>query len=214
MRLSEWRARSPAREAMTAKVLAVVEPVLAALGAGRDPDCWVVWGEEPATRYAILVATPAGLVTCHVRANLPQEGPRASAKLSRWNRVQLGELGIETQGAHRLLSFQVESQILRGVDAEADAIAAFALRLIAAIDGRLPPEAAPARARPGRSATRTAAKAARAGTTGPKAGPAAKTGPTPKAAKAGPTQEAVEAATTGPKARPATPRRAASPRAG
>lgn len=157
MRLSEWRASSPAREAMTAKVLAVVEPVLASLGAGRNPDCWVAWGDEPATRYTILVAMPLGLLTCHVRVNVPQEGPRVSAKLSRWNRVQLGELGIETQGTHRMLSFQVDSQVLRGVDAEADAVAAFALRLIAAVDGRPLPEAAPAGSP---AAARRASKAA------------------------------------------------------
>jgi hypothetical protein len=153
MRLSEWRAGAPAREAMTAKVLAVVDPVLSALGAGRDTDCWVAWGDEPAVRYAILAPVAAGLVVCHVRVNLPQEGPRVSAKLVRWNRVQLGELGVETQGSHRLLSFQVEGHVLRGADAEADAIAAFALRLMAATDGHPPPEARPApaggrRARP------------------------------------------------------------------
>lgn len=144
MRLSEWRAGAPAREAMTAKVLAVVEPVLSALGAGRDADCWVAWGDEPAARYSILAPAAAGLIVCHVRVNLPQEGPRASAKLVRWNRVQLGELGVETQGAHRLLSFQVEGHVLRGVDAEADAIAAFALLLMSATDGRPLPEARPA----------------------------------------------------------------------
>ncbi|HEU0236510.1 MAG TPA: hypothetical protein VFR14_08730 [Candidatus Limnocylindrales bacterium] len=167
MRLSEWRAGAPAREAMTAKVLGVVEPVLAAFGASRDTDCWVAWGDEPAVRYPILAPVAAGLVVCHVRVNLPQEGPRASAKLVRWNRVQLGELGIETQGTHRLLSFQVEGHVLRGVDAEADAIAAFALILMAATDGRPPLDARPAPARrrraapasPGRArsgATRTA----------------------------------------------------------
>ena len=143
MRLSEWRAASPAREAMTAKVLAVVEPVLGALGAGRDPDCWVEWGDQPASRYTVLVVTPGGLVTCHVRVNIPQEGPRASAKLARWSRVQFGEFGIETQAGHRLLTFQVEGHVLRGVDAEADAIASFALRVMAAADGRAYPEPAP-----------------------------------------------------------------------
>ena len=47
---------------------------------------------------------------------------------------------METQAGHRIISFQLESQVLRGVDAEADRAAAFALRVIAAIDGRaLPP---------------------------------------------------------------------------
>lgn len=136
MRLSEWRAASPAKEAVAAKVGAIVDPILLALGAEADPTCWVAWGEEPAVRYAILVPTPSGLITCYVRVNVPGEGPRASAKLNRWNRVQLGELAIESQGGHRLLSFQVEQQVLNGADERADQVAAFALELFAAIDGR------------------------------------------------------------------------------
>ena len=50
--------------------------------------------------------------------------------------MTIGELSVETQAGHRMLSFQLESQVLRGVDAEADRAAAFALRVIAAIDGR------------------------------------------------------------------------------
>jgi hypothetical protein len=83
-----------------------------------------------------------------VRVNVAGEGPRAAAKLIRWNRVALGELAIETQGTHRLLSFQVEQLVLRGADAEADSVAAFALELFAAVDGRPAPErrkVAPAR---------------------------------------------------------------------
>lgn len=136
MRLSEWRAAAPHKDAGAAKVWAVVEPVLAALGTGADPHGWVAWGEEPWSRYAVLVPTEPGLVTCFVRVLVPGEGPRASAKLVRWNRVAIGELAIEAQQGHRLLSFQVEGQVLRGADAEADRVAAFALRVIAAIDGR------------------------------------------------------------------------------
>jgi hypothetical protein len=139
MRLSEWRASSPNKDAAGAKVASIVDPILLALGAGPDPDCWVAWGEEPAVRYTIFAPTPAGLVTCYVRVNVPGEGPRASAKLNRWSRVQLGELAIETQGAHRILSFQVEQTILNGADDRADEIAAFALALFAAIDGRPAP---------------------------------------------------------------------------
>jgi hypothetical protein len=84
------------------------------------------------------------LLLIAVRVNVPQEGPRASAKLVRWNRVQTGELAIEYFGGHRLLSFQVEGQILPGTDDEADAIAGFALELFAAMDGR----PAPARKQP------------------------------------------------------------------
>ena len=137
MRLSEWRAAAPSKDAVAPKVTAVVDPVIAAFGVGDDPDGWIAWGEEPGQRYAILVPTDAGLVTCYVRVNVPGEGPRAAAKLLRWNRVQLGELAIETQGAHRLLSFQVEQLVLRGADAEADRIAAFAMDLFDAVDGRL-----------------------------------------------------------------------------
>jgi len=142
MRLSEWRASSPNKDAGGPKVAAIVDPILNVLGAGPDPNCWVAWGAEPAVRYAIFVPSAAGLITCFVRINVPGEGPRASAKLIRWNRVQLGELAMETQGVHRLLSFQVEQQVLNGADAVADRIATFALQLFAAIDGRPIPETA------------------------------------------------------------------------
>ena len=139
MRLSEWRAGGPSKDARSSKVNAVVDPVLTALGAEPDPHVWVAWGEEPASRYAIYAPTTGGLITCFVRVNVPGEGPRASAKLVRWNRVQIGELAIETQGTHRLLSFQVEQQVLNGADAQADQIALFGLGLLAAMDGRPPP---------------------------------------------------------------------------
>jgi len=158
MRLSEWRAGAPSKDAVVPKVTAVVDPVIAAFGVGEDPDGWIAWGEEPGQRYTILVPTDAGLVTCYVRVNVPGEGPRAAAKLLRWNRVQLGELAIETQGAHRLLSFQVEQLVLRGADAEADRIAAFAMDLFDAVDGRLgfqggPASAARAHGGPARAST-------------------------------------------------------------
>ena len=142
MRLSDWRADAPNKEPAAAKVAAVVDPVLTALGAEPDPHCWVAWGDEPANRYTIFVPTDPGLIAAFVRVNVPGEGPRASSKLIRWNRVGIGELNVETQAGHRMLSFQVEQQVLRGVDDEADHVAAFALRVIAAIDGRpLPPMA-------------------------------------------------------------------------
>ena len=52
----------------------------------------------------------AGLVQVNVRVNVPGEGPRTTGKLVRWHRVQVGELSVEIQGGHRLLTFQVESQ--------------------------------------------------------------------------------------------------------
>lgn len=136
MRLTEWPARAPLKDIMAPKVLDVAIPVITGLGAEPDPSCWVAWGDDPGVRYMILVPTAAGLLEIHVRVNVPQEGPRASGKLVRWSRVQTGELAIEMTGGHRLLSFQVEGQVLRGTDAEADEIAAFALELFAAIDGR------------------------------------------------------------------------------
>lgn len=139
MRLSDWRGRTPHKDSMTSKVLAVMEPVLGAFAAEADPVCWVAWGDDPASRYILLIPTDAGLLQLHVRVNVPQEGPRTSAKLIRWSRVQTGELAMEVAGGHRLLSFQVEGQVLRGSDDEADAIADFALRLFAAMDGRPAP---------------------------------------------------------------------------
>ncbi len=173
MRLSAWRAKAPQRESMNARVIETVVPVLAALGAGDDPECWVAWGDDPGNRYTMFAPAPAGLVVCHVRVNLPQEGPRASAKLVRWGRVQLGELAIETQSGHRLLSIQLEGQVLRGVDGEADRIAAFALTLFSAIDGRpLPPE--PARPRGRRAASSSKGGVATTGTGATRRSPASK----------------------------------------
>jgi hypothetical protein len=159
MRLTEWRTDAPARDALAQKVLAVLEPVLGALGAERDPHAWIAWGDDPGIRYTVLVPTGAGLIVCHVRVNVPGEGPRASAKLVRWSRVQLGELAVETQGGHRLVSFQVEGQVLRGADESADRVAAFAIALLAGSDGRPMPDLEGPR---GRRATRSPAKASTA----------------------------------------------------
>jgi hypothetical protein len=137
MRLSEWPERAPHAGSMAPKVRAAIESVLTSLGAGPDPSCWVLWGDDPAARYTVLVPTPAGLVQVVVRVNVPQEGPRAAGKLIRWNRVQTGEFAVETAaGGHRLISFQVEGAILRGTDDEVEAISAMALEVFAAIDGR------------------------------------------------------------------------------
>ncbi len=136
MRLTEWSGRAPNRDALSAKVSAVIVPFLTAMGAGSDPSCWIVWGDDPAVRYTLLAPTSAGLLQVHVRVNVPQEGPRAAGKLIRWNRVQTGELSMEVAAGHRFLSFQVESLVIRGSDEDADGIAGFALELFAAIDGR------------------------------------------------------------------------------
>ena len=159
MRLSEWRNRAPRKESMTPKVLGVIEPVLAVLGAESDPSCWVVWGDDPAARYVVLAPTDAGLLQVLVRVNVPQEGPRASAKIIRWNRVQLGELGLEMADGHRLLGFQVEGHVLRGADDVGDEMAAFALELFARVDGRAFSPRPPTRSRPGKLAAAKAGAA-------------------------------------------------------
>lgn len=137
MRLSKWSERAPHQGSMAPKVIATVTPVLTGLGAGKDPSCWIAWGDDPAARYLILVPTAAGLIQVNVRVMVPQEGPRAAGKLVRWSRVQTGELSVEVAGGHRIAGFQVENVILRGTDEEADAVSSFALEVLAAID-RLP----------------------------------------------------------------------------
>jgi hypothetical protein len=136
MRLSEWQSRAPHRDSMAAKVMASTTEALALLRAGRDPDCWIVWGDDPAVRYTILAPALAGLVIVNVRVNVPGEGPRCAGKIVRWHRVQVGELSVEIQGGHRLITFQVESQLLHGANDQADEIAAFVDSVFAAIDGR------------------------------------------------------------------------------
>ena len=170
MRLGGWKARAPYKDAMSPKVLAVIEATLGTLGSDPDPECWIVWGEDPAARYLLLVPTSAGLLQVHARVNVPGEGPRASAKLIRWSRVQIGELAVEHTGGHRIVSFQVEGQVLHATDDDAAEVAAFALRLFAAIDGHpyVPPTEPKRTARP----TTTGAKAA-TGAKAPKTPPAA-----------------------------------------
>ena len=156
MRLSEWGAMAPIPAAAGPNVLAVAEATLATLGATPDPHCWVAWGEDPGVRWVLLAATPAGLVTVHVRVIVLLEGPRAAGKLIRWPRVQLGDVQVEVQGVHRIISATVEGVILRGVDAEADAVGAFLQGVFAAIDGRpspVQPGRAPATPVPSPSAT-------------------------------------------------------------
>ena len=138
MLLSDWRAIETHAAALTPKVVAIVEPVLTGLGASADPDCWIVWGDDP-SRFALLTPTPAGLATVHVRVTVPQEGPRAAGKLVRWNRVQVGDYSVDTQAGHRLLSFQLEGQLLRAVDDDVDPLAAFVLALLGVMDGRTAP---------------------------------------------------------------------------
>ena len=136
MRLSEWRAKAPVRDIMSPKVTETIEPVLVALGAERDPHAWVVWGDDAAVRYLIMALTPIGLAICHVRVNVPGEGPRVAGKLVRWSRVQVGELDVEMGGGHRLVSVQVESSVIRGVDDAVDQVAEFIHAVFAGMEGR------------------------------------------------------------------------------
>ncbi|HET7029332.1 MAG TPA: hypothetical protein VFI34_02385 [Candidatus Limnocylindrales bacterium] len=187
MRLSEWRATAPHKDAGSPKVAAVVDPILAALGTGSDPHVWVAWGEEPWARFTILAPTDPGLIVCFVRVMVPGEGPRASGKLVRWNRVAIGELAIEAQQGHRLLSFQIEQQVLRGVDDEADRVAGFALRVIAAIDGRPLPDVVDSprrRAAAGAAASSKGSRARNAAAARPAKTSGAAAGGNPPAAKA------------------------------
>jgi hypothetical protein len=136
MRLSEWAARTSYRESMADRVMVAVHDGLALLGAAADPECWIVWGDDPAARWVILAIADTGLVQANVRVNVPGEGPRCAGKLIRWNRVQVGDLSVEIHGGHRMVTFQVESHALRGADSEADGVAAFADSVFTSIDGR------------------------------------------------------------------------------
>jgi hypothetical protein len=172
MRLSDWRAVAKPREALGPKVTDLLQSVLSTLGAEDDPHVWIAWGDDPASRYSVFVPTPPGMVVAAVRVHVPQEGPRVSAKLVRWSKVQPGELAIEAQSGHRLLSFQLEQQVMKGIDDDADSVARFILVVLAAIDGRPWPSFDP----PGASSRRTAAsgsdrssQARKAGSTATKA---------------------------------------------
>jgi len=161
MRLSEWRTHAPTKDAVAPKVLGTVESAIVTLGAEADPECWIVWGDDPSTRYLMFVPIGSGLIQVNVRVAIPGEGPRAAAKVIRWNRVQLGELAVEIHGGHRLVTFQAEAQVMTGVDDMGDAIARFAQALFAAVDGRAGSYAIPT----GDGAT-TRSKAGRRGASG------------------------------------------------
>lgn len=135
MRLSEWRQAAPNKDSLSNRVLAVLRHTLVDLGSEPDAECWVAWGDDPETRYSVMAATAAGLITAVVRPADP-EGPRVTAKLVRWSKVSVSELGIEAAGGHRLVGVQVESQVLKGVDEEADRICEFVRGLIAGIENR------------------------------------------------------------------------------
>ncbi len=190
MRLSDWGKTAQAKQSMSTRVLAVLKPVLADLGAEDDPECWVSWGEDPDVRYPVMVPTLAGLISVNVRVDAPDEGPRATGKLIRWSRLQLSELSVDATGGRRVVTVQIEGQVLKGTDRQADMICEFVLGLIAAMDGRTVQAvvtAAPGGLQPAAVVDAAPAKAA---------GPKAVAPKTPKTAAA----EAAAAEATAPKA--------------
>ena len=219
MQLGEWRKTAPNRDSMSNAVLSVLRPVLSDLGADADPECWVQWGEDPEIRYLVMVPTRAGLISTAVRVNTGTEGPRATGKLIRWARLQLSELSVESAGGHRIVAVQVEGQVMKGTDAEADRICEFVRGLIAAVDGRdwqfswagasSQPQPAPTR-RTSASKTAAATGSARAGAKSaakPSAKPATRAAASGSAAKApaAPRAEAAKAAKSAPKPRAPKP---------
>lgn len=136
MRLSEWREKAPLPEAASDRVMAVVQPLLVDLGARADAECWVVWGEDPGMKYSILSSSLAGLITVAVRPIGGEEGPRATAKLVRWSKLNVSELSVEASGGHRIVAVQVDSHVLKGFDDEADRICEFVRGLVAGIENR------------------------------------------------------------------------------
>lgn len=201
MRLSEWRAKAPVRDALGPKVMAVVTPVLGVLDVEADPQVWVLWGDDPSSKFTIFAPIPAGLVLVSVRST-GATGARAAAKIVRWSRLQLGELSVETEGPHRMISFQLESNVLRGADDIADAVGRFALVIFAAVEGRpWPPFDVPGRRRAGSRAGTAAGKAGAArgakGVGGAKGASAAR-GTTGTARSAGKANPKLPALTAGP----------------
>ena len=143
MRLSDWQASPQGQKVMTDKVGSAYGPALAVLGAEPDPEAHIVWGDDPDRSYVILVVADPGLIIVNVRVNVPQEGPRAAAKLVRWGRVQVGELSVEAHHGRRHVTSQVESIVLQGSDEEADEIGGFVGHMLARIDGRAVPQGKP-----------------------------------------------------------------------
>jgi len=184
MQLGEWRKTAPNRECMSNAVLSVLKPVLSDLGAAADPDCWVQWGEDPGIRYLVMVPTRAGLISTAIRVNTGTDGPRATGKLVPWARLQLSELSVESAAGHRIVAVQVEGQVLKGVNAEADRICEFVRGLIAAVDGRdwqFAWDGAPSQPQAGAPRRASASKAA-AAKSGARAAAKPSVKPAPKAA--------------------------------
>jgi hypothetical protein len=83
-----------------------------------------------------MAPTSAGLIVGAVRIGGGTEEPRVNGKLVRWGKLQVSELSVEASAGLRIVAVQVEGQVLKGVDDEADRICEFVRDLLAAIDGR------------------------------------------------------------------------------
>ena len=81
MRFSDWRTRAPTKESLGPKVIAVLEPIFELLGAREDAPCWIVWGEDPATRFLVFTISDAGLIQANARptAGMRRNTTRRSA---------------------------------------------------------------------------------------------------------------------------------------
>jgi hypothetical protein len=136
--LSDWRATASNPASLNPKVESTVVAVLTSMGAEPDPECWVLWGDDPMVRWFLMAPTSAGLVEVNVRVNVSQEGPRAAGRLVRWSRVQVGDFQAEALAGHRVLNFQIESHVFHAVDAECEALSGFIRGMLALIDSRSP----------------------------------------------------------------------------
>lgn len=135
MRLGEWRSSATGKKVIPAKVAEVLDSALRALGVPADAVAYVLWGDQPEVRFLVLAASDAGMAYIGVRVNVPQEGPRASGRMIRWSRVQVGEVSVEAHHGHRQVTAQVESQVLQGVDTAGDEIAAWMAEVYRRVDG-------------------------------------------------------------------------------
>jgi len=212
MRLSEWRKTAPSKDALSNRVLAVLRPLLVDLGAESDAECWVAWGDDPEYKYSILAPALAGLINIAVRLGAPEEGARATARLIRWSKVSVTELGIEASGGHRMVAVQVESHVLKGIDDEADRICEFVRGLIASVEDRNP-QAIPIAVVQGVAAGRGVAALAALPVDAADAATAEGTGPVSGSGPAAPKRAGSAAAKSAPRAPKAAPKPAVKPAA-
>ena len=77
MRLSEWRARAPHKDALTPKVRGRRRAGAVDARRRRRPIVLDPVGRRPGVRYVVLAPTDAGLLQVLIRVNVPGEGPRA-----------------------------------------------------------------------------------------------------------------------------------------